>query len=74
LQYQYRVEYRKACRAANKAIMESRSTYYSGRIQEANTDVQRLWTDIRDVQRLDRYQSRPTPDSCTRAYICHWRQ
>ena len=53
------VEYRKACRAANKAIMESRSTFYSARIQEANTDVRRRWTAVRDVQR------RPTPDSCS---------
>lgn len=44
-----RLEYRKACRAANKAILESRSKYYSGRILEANIDVRRRWTAIKDV-------------------------
>jgi hypothetical protein len=41
--------YRKACRHANKAIIDSRSKYYQNQFVTTNADPRRRWTVIRDV-------------------------
>jgi hypothetical protein len=43
------VAYRKACRAANKAIIDSMSCSYRERVEAAQSDPRRRWAAIRDV-------------------------
>jgi len=41
--------YRKSCRKANEAIVESRGQFYSDKIEAAANDSRRRWSAIRDV-------------------------
>ena len=43
------IAYRKACRHANKAIINSRCKFYHDRLETTNTDPRQRWTVIRDV-------------------------
>jgi hypothetical protein len=43
------IAYRRACREANMAIMTSRCSYYSRRINEAGRDPRKRWSAIRDA-------------------------
>jgi hypothetical protein len=46
------VAYRKACRSANKAIIDSRTDFYKERINSARADLSRRWTAVKDVLHL----------------------
>jgi len=46
------VAYRKACRSANKSIINSRCDFYSQRIRAASSNPRLKWTAIRDVLHL----------------------
>ena len=46
------VAYRKACRSANKLIVDSRRDFYRERINAARADPRKRWTAIRDVLHL----------------------
>src|SRR5258706_214466 len=46
------VSYRRACRSANKSIVESRKQFYKERISAACANPRRRWTAIRDVLHL----------------------
>src|SRR5208282_4613989 len=43
------VAYRRECRVANKAIVQSRHEFYSRRIRDAGSDPRKRWSVIRDA-------------------------
>ena len=60
------VAYRKSCRAANKAIVESRGHFYNDRIQTAAADPRRRWTAIRNILHLTETRQIRSDDDCTK--------
>ena len=46
------IEYRKACRTANKSIISSRTDFYRQRIHEAGNNPRTRWSAFRDVLHL----------------------
>jgi hypothetical protein len=59
-------EYRKVCRSANKAIVESRRNFYRQRIDATETDPRKRWATVRDLLHQTESPEVLSTDDCQR--------